>query len=102
MAQSRLLLHDVLKEVLGTDLVYFQPSENVEMQYPCIVYKRDLANTEFADNGPYRHHLRYLVTYIDRNPDNIVTDKIKNLPYCRFERFFTADNLNHDVFNLHF
>jgi hypothetical protein len=82
--------------------VYFQPPENINMQYPCIVYNRDFAETEFAGNGPYRFTLRYMVTVIDRDPDSDIPGKVAMLPMCTFNRFFTADNLNHDVYNLFF
>lgn len=82
--------------------VYFQPPANVQMQYPCIVYNRDTAVTRFADNNPYRYTKRYQVTVIDRDPDSEIPDKVALLPMCLFQRFFAADNLNHDVFNLFF
>jgi hypothetical protein len=45
---------------------------------------------------------RYQVTVVDRNPDSDLPDQVQNLPLCQFSRFFTADNLNHFVFNLFF
>lgn len=98
----RLELQAILKTLLGSDNVYFQPPESLKMNYPCIVYKRDNANTEFADNHPYAHMRRYMVTVIDRNPDSDIPLKVAALPLCRFSRFYTADNLNHDVYNLFF
>ena len=102
MAQSRRLdLHDLLKAL--TPNVYFQPTENVKMTYPCIVYKRDYANTNFADNQPYRHTKRYQITYISRDPDSDeILDKIASMRMCTFQTSFVADNLNHDVYNLFF
>jgi hypothetical protein len=82
--------------------VYFQPPPTVMMKYPCIVYKRDYNNTEFADDKPYKHRKRYMVTVIDQNPDSDIPEKVKELPLCLFDRFYTADNLNHDVFKLFF
>ena len=70
------------------------------MQYPCIVYSRDNLDIEHADNKPYKHKLRYQVTVIDRNPDSTLVMELAKLPTCSYERFFTADNLNHDVFRL--
>lgn len=101
MAQ-RLELQSLLVDVLGSPNVYFQPPPNVKMVYPCIVYRRDFANTEFADNKPYRRMKRYQVMIIHEDPDNDIQEKIAELPMCTFDRFFTADNLNHDVFNLFF
>lgn len=96
----RLQLQDLLESI--TDTVYFQPPANVSLTYPCIIYKRDSARTEFADNNPYSHKLRYQVTVIDKNPDSELPAKVAALPMCLFDRFYTADNLNHDVFNLFF
>ena len=98
----RVQLQTLLETLLGSPNVYFQPPVNIQMQYPCIVYQRDTAKTEFADDNPYHRTLRYQVTVIDQNPDSIFPDLIASLPLCTFERFYTADNLNHDVFNLFF
>lgn len=98
----RLSLQALLTALLGSSNVYFQPPPSLAMNYPCIVYKRDDVNTEFADNKPYKHKKRYQVTVIDRDPDSVIPDKVAALPMCVFDRFFTADNLNHDVYNLYF
>jgi hypothetical protein len=87
---------------MGSENVYFQPPANIEMQYPCIVYQRDYADTKFAGNLPYRYTKRYQVTVIDRDRSSPIPDKVAALPMTRFNRFFTAENLNHDVFNLYF
>lgn len=99
---DQLQIQSLLEGVLGTGNVYFQPPPNVKMQYPAIVYKRDLADTQFASNRPYRRTLRYSVTLISQDPNLEVYDKIANLPMSSYERFFTAGNLNHDVFNIYF
>lgn len=82
--------------------VYFQPPDSVKMQYPCIVYQRYSALTEFADGSPYIHTKRYQVTVIDPNPDSPIVDKVAALPMCTYNRFFVVTNLNHDVFNLYY
>ena len=99
---QRLQLQELLELTIGSTNVYFQPPANVQMQYPCIVYKRDSAGTKFADNGLYQHMKRYQITVITRDPDSNIPDKIASLPLCAFNRFFVANNLNHDVFNLYF
>lgn len=85
-----------------TTHVYFQPPPNVKMSYPCIKYERDDAETEFADNVAYRNTKRYKVTVLDRDPDSLIPDQVASLPLCAFDRFYTADGLNHDVFNIFF
>jgi hypothetical protein len=96
----RLELHSLLQ--LITPNVYFQPPENIALEYPCIIYKRDYAETKFADNEPYDHMLRYMVTVIDRDPDSDIPLKVAQLPMSVFNRFFAADNLNHDVYQVFF
>lgn len=98
----RLELHALLLNLLETDHVYFQPPPNVYMKYPAIVYRRDYQLTNFANDKPYLHRKRYLVTVIDPNPDSDVPDKVAELPLCVYDRFYTADDLNHDVFKLFF
>lgn len=97
---QRLQLHEKLLEIVPN--VYFQPPANVQMNYPCIVYSRDSADTKFAGNQPYSYVKRYKVTAIDQNPDSEHPDKIARLPMCLFDRHYTANNLHHDVFNLYF
>jgi hypothetical protein len=82
--------------------VYFQPPQNFQLIYPCIIYERDGGEAKHADNVSYRRTKRYQVTVIDRNPDSELPDRVEELPLCRFDRFFTADSLNHHVFNLFF
>lgn len=95
-------LQALLRALLGTDEVYFQPPVNVQMTYPAIVYERDRTDTKFADNNPYVHKDGYTLTFISEDPDDAIRDKILALPLCSHQRFYTADNLNHDVFNLFF
>lgn len=97
---DRLQLQSLLEDI--TPNVYFQPPANVQMQYPCIRYERDRADTKFAGNSPYRHTKRYQVTVIDQDPDSLIPDKVAALPLCTHQRFFVADNLNHDVYTLFF
>ena len=101
MAQ-RLELQTILVDILGSNNVFFQAPPSVKMEYPCIVYKRDYEATEFADDKPYLHRKRYQVMVIDRDPDSDIPAKIAALPLCVFDRFYTADNLNHDVYKLFF
>jgi len=98
----RLELQALLVSLLGTSNVYFQPPSNVSMIYPCIIYKRDSDDVEHADNKRYAHKKRYQVTVVDRDPDSDLPDKVGELPLCSFDRFYVADDLNHDVYNLFF
>lgn len=96
---QRLKFHQILTEM--TKNVYFQPSENIRLTYPCIIYSRTQVATDFADNNPYSRNKRYLVTIIDRDPDSPIPDKVGGLPGSAFVTHFTKDNLNHDIYNVH-
>jgi hypothetical protein len=96
----RLEFQKLLEQI--TEHVYFQPPTNIKLEYPCIIYKRDFANTQFADNKPYAYKLRYMVTVIDQDPDSEIPGKVATLPLSLFNRFYTVDNLNHDVFSVYF
>ena len=96
----RLELQSLLEGL--TERVYFQPPTNITMVYPCIIYGLDGDRTKRANNRLYSRTKRYQVTVIDRNPDSELPDKVIELPLCKFDRFYTADNLNHTVFTLFF
>lgn len=101
MARTRIEVHNELAEVLGSKNLYFQPPETIKLKYPCIVYVRSGSNNDKADNIDYINRKRYTVTYIDLDPDSVKPDQLEQLDYCSFDRFFTADNLNHWVFTLY-
>lgn len=96
----RLDLHNILKSFVEN--VYFQPPANTQLSYPCIIYSRASAETRYADNQPYTKTVRYMVTVIDRDPDSVIPDKVASLPGSTYNRFYTTDDLNHDVYNVFF
>ena len=99
---SRLDFHNMLKEKLGLENVYFQPPPSIMMKYPCIVYERVRINTRFADNIPYQLNKPYQLTYIDEDADTTLPDKIAELPMCVFERVYVRDNLYHYSFRINY
>lgn len=96
----RLQLQSLLELIAPN--VYFQPPPNISLEYPCIIYSRDGDHAEYAENALYLHTKRYMVTVIDRDPDSEIPDKVEELPFCKFDRFYATENLNHHVFNLYF
>ena len=102
MSSRREELHEILVDLLGSRNVYFQPPATVKIQYPCIIYKRNRIDTKYANDLLYKKSMGYLVTVIDSDPDSEIPDKVLQLPLTSFDRHYTADNLNHDVFNIYF
>lgn len=93
-------LQSILEEIV--DNVYFQPPPDLQMVYPAIRYERARGDSAFADNAPYRTTKQYQLILISRSPDNAAFESLIALPMCSHERFYVADNLNHDVFNIYF
>lgn len=95
-------LQTLLENLLGSRNVYYQPPESVKLQYPAIIYSRKTIENRFANNSVYKQNNAYDITVIYADPDSDLPIKISNLPLCRFDRHYTADNLNHDTFTLYF
>jgi hypothetical protein len=101
MAQ-RLDLQTLLEALLGSENVYFQPPPDFQLSYPCIIYNRSNIRSKHGDNQPYKLDNQYALTVIYSDPDSDLPAKIAQLPRCVFDRHFTTNNLNHDVFDILF
>jgi len=99
---QRLDLQAKFVDLLGANHVYFQPSSNLQMAYPCIVYVQDSEKVFHAGDKQYSRYKRYLVTVIDPNPDSAIAEAVSQLPMCSFNRAFRSDNLNHIVYQIFF
>lgn len=100
MEKTRLSLHNLLVEQTGVEHCYYSPPSNLRMHYPCIIYELSGESNIFADDIPYVHARQWAITVVDKDPDSEIPIKLKQLRYCRFDRAFTSENLNHFVFTL--
>lgn len=98
---NRVELQSLLEETLGSDHVYYQPPASLRMVYPAIVYSRYDVEKDYANNGTYLKYPSYQITVIAKDPDCDAVDKVADLPMCRYDRHYVADNLNHDVFTIY-
>lgn len=102
-SKSRLELQAKLEEILGSPNVYFQPPESVKMSYPCIRYSLSKIDTVKASNKKYTINKAYDVTYICKDPDNEMKERLlEEFDYIAFDRHYKADNLNHYTYLLYF
>lgn len=113
--RSDLLIQE-LKDLLGTDEVYFQPSADAGtdeygesyiftgIQYPCFIMKRTTAYQPAASDRNYLFRPGYEVTYInDDEPDpEMLEMMMRRFGCCHYDRHFIADNLHHDVFMIYY
>lgn len=100
--RAREQLQVLLEQLLGSRNVYFQPPESIKLKYPAIVYSRSDIRNNFADNSVYNQTKAYQIIVIDANPDSKIVDKVAALSLCSFDRHYTSENLNHDVFTLYY
>ena len=100
--ESRLELQAMLEDILGSHNVYFQPPTSVEMEYDAIVYRRKNIDNTFANDSVYKQDHAYEIIVIYKDPDSEIPLAVSQLPLCKFNRRYTADNLYHDVFTLYF
>lgn len=105
---KRLELHEILCNLInitepdGDRHTYFQPPESVKMKYDAIRYSRKRIVNRFANNSVYNQRDCYEVIVIYEDPDSDLPKKVSRLPLCSFDRHYTSNNLNHDVFTLYY
>lgn len=101
MSQRRAELDKILRDLLGSKNVYYQPPNGIQLKYPCIVYNLDAEDDVHANNDIYRRLRRYSLTYMTKDPDDPKREELNDLRYCRFIRAFANDNLNHYVYTIY-
>lgn len=94
-------LHGILCDILGSSHVYYQPPENLKIEYPCIVYSMNGRYAVHADNGKYHRMKEYGVTYISRTPDDVVVDRLDDLRLSALNNVYTSDNLYHYFYTIY-
>ena len=100
MKRTRLTLQTKLEDLLGSKHVYYQPPENLKMEYPAIRYSKSDEEDIYANNIKYLSRDVYDLVVIDKKPDNPVIKKLLELPYSEFDRHYVADGLNHDIIRI--
>ena len=79
----RIEFQKILESIMDGNKVYYQPPSTKKIEYPCIVYSRNNIENRYAS-------------------DDVYGQNHSTLPYARFSRHFTSDNLNHDVFTIYY
>ena len=99
----RLEFREELQEVMGSNKLYFQPPNGTKLTYPCAIYELQNIDIRNANDAVYRYRKKYRVLIIDPNPDTeYIEPMLKQFPRIFFDRFYTADNLNHYVFSIYY
>lgn len=93
-------LQSDLEKLFECRHVYYNPPDNLTMEYPAIRYSLSDIDSKYANNKLYAGFKCYDIVVIDKESDNPVIEKLLNLPYSSFERHYISDNLNHDIIRL--
>jgi hypothetical protein len=99
---SRLQLQTLLETIIGNENVYYNPPENLEMNYPAIRYEVYKVNIKHANDRPYNSTIGYKLTVIGKIPNDVIRDELLKLPMCSFDRGYTYNGLKHDVLILYY
>ena len=98
----RLKLQTKLEGLLGSRNVYYQPPENLKIEYPAIRYSLSKVDGRYADNAKYSKLTRYELIVIGKRPNDKIIDSILDLQYSEHDRHYVVDNLHHDVITLYY
>ena len=95
---KRLELSAILRTILGSANVYFQPPGGIVLKYPCIIYALDTLNTLRADNRNYTITPTYEIKVISADPDTLLPQRLlEDILTCRFHRTYTEDGMHHYI-----
>lgn len=102
--KSRDDLQTKLEALLGSEYVYFQPPDGLQLyKGNKIVYKRDKVHEQKANNKSYVTHGKYTVTLISRDPDwDLPLQFTDEFDHCDYDRTFISNNSYHNVFILYY
>ena len=95
-------IQTMMSRIPGVAETYFQPPENVKLRFPCILYSLSGDKPVYADNFIYKNKKKYTVTVMDKDPKSRIAEWVRRLPYCKFDRAFQKDNMNHFVYTLYY
>jgi len=99
---TRYELNEKLKRY--SDNVYFQPTSDIRLQYPCIIYNVDEIEVLRADDGvAYKVDRSYNLTIIDEDPDSEIPYRIiQEFAYSTFVGVDVTDGLYHNRMKLYY
>ena len=94
-------LRALQQDYLGYQHTYFEPPEEVRMQYDAVVYENQGMDVRRANNKSYLIRPTYQVTIISRDAETLLPRMIQeHFERCNPGRPFVRDNLYHFPFTI--
>lgn len=88
----------LLRKAVAHNRVYFQPPENLRVDYPAVLFHLSRNVTTHASDRRYKDAQEYTVTLITKDPQPDVIDAILDIPYTTLDTTYVSDGMNHFVF----
>lgn len=100
--RRRRQLHQKLLDFTGHPAFYQAPtSPNLNLTYPCTIYKLQTIENDSADDMNYILKRRYQITYVTKDPcDPLIDEYLLAFKQIRHSNHFTSDNLHHHIYDL--
>lgn len=97
-------LREIMMEATGIPNCYYDPPENIQMKYPCIVFHLSGDDCLYADNKTYFHTFRWTATIMDRYSTTQERYIREMEEKCRasLDRMFVNDGIHHTVFTINY
>lgn len=100
---SRTDFHSELCAQQGTNYIYFDPPENIQMHYPCIRYQIAKDSIKRANNKLYFSSVGYELIVINKDQDagmTLVKKILGHFMLSTFNRHYISDGLHHFVLTI--
>ena len=101
--RNRLELQSELVDLLGSKNVYFQPSTNIKLTYPCVIYELQKFDDRFANDSRYITYQVYQITHVYQRYQNNLQEKFRErFQFIEFNNSSKIDGLYQDVYTLYY
>lgn len=101
---KRMLIRDCIQKAIAKTgesySLYYNPTGQTTLKYPCIIYRRKAIRQRHADNLRYHTHEEYQITVIDKRVESPVVEALINEQYCYYNSEFISDNMNHTLITI--
>lgn len=91
-------------ESLGdaTHKVYYQPPDDLNIIYPCIIYERSNIKNTSADDAVYQQSYSYNIIVAEQSPVSALVEDVSKLAGIRFLNHYIRNKIIYDSFTISF
>lgn len=94
-------LYPMLDAVSDEVTVYYQPPEEIKLDYPAILFEKTGGEYSFANNKVNSKAAKFKVTVIYKDPNFEYEESMSHIRYCSPDTSFRTEGLYHDVYTVY-